>query len=86
MKKRDKQDLEDFDQAFERGEVSIDFSKGLVTEGLSKMVKLPPIDIPSWLAVEIEKISKLQGNSRSSVIRQLLSAAVEGHRKAAGST
>ncbi len=43
---------------------------------------LPPIDIPSWLALEIEKIAKLQGNTRSAVIRQLLTMAVEEKRKA----
>ncbi len=76
MKKKEKQKQEDFDRDFEAGKVSIDFAGAIATPGLSKMVKLPPIDIPAWLAMEIEKLARLQGNSRSSVIRQLLTVAV----------
>jgi hypothetical protein len=76
MKKKEKQKQEDFDRDFDAGKVTVDFSGAISTPGLSKMVKLPPIDIPAWLAMEIEKLAKLQGNSRSSVIRQLLSTAL----------
>ena len=81
MKKKEQQKSRDFDRDFDQGKVSIDFSQGVVTQGLSKMVKLPPMEIPSWLAIEIEKISKHQGNSRAAVIRQLLATAVEGIQK-----
>lgn len=76
MRKKAKRREEDFDRDFDAGKVSVDFAGAIATPGLSKMVKLPPIDIPAWLAMEIEKLAKLQGNSRSSVIRQLLSLAV----------
>ena len=83
MKKKNKRNLEDFDNAFDKGKVAIDFSTAISTQGLSKMIKLPPIDIPAWLAMEIEKLAKIQGNSRSAIIRQLLSSAVESKIKAA---
>ena len=83
MKKKEKQKHEEFDREFDNGKVSVDFSGAIATPGLSKMVKLPPIDIPAWLAMEIEKLAKLQGNSRSSVIRQLLSTAVGERLKVA---
>ena len=77
MKKRNKQNSKDFDEKFDKGKVTIDFSKGIPNEGLSKFVKLPPIDIPSWLAMEIQKLARLQGNSRAAIIRQLLTSAIE---------
>ena len=83
MKKKEKQKQEDFDRDFDAGKASIDFAGAIATPGLGKMVKLPPIDIPAWLAMEIEKLAKLQGNSRSSVIRQLLSTAVGQRLKVA---
>ena len=67
----------DFDQAFERGDIGIDFSKGLRTKGMKSLTKLPPMEIPSWLVLEIESIAKIQGNTRASVIRQLLTEALE---------
>lgn len=81
--KKNRQKLKEFDEAFDKGKVEVDFSKGIVNEGLSKVVKLPPIDIPSWLALEIEKIAKLQGNTRAAVIRQLLTMAVEEKQRKA---
>lgn len=78
MKKKNKQKPKGFDQAFDEGRVMVDFSHGIMTDGLSKHVKLPPIDIPSWMAIEIDQLAKLQGNTRSAVIRQLL---VESLRK-----
>ena len=84
--KKNRQKLKEFDEAFDNGEVEIDFSKGIVNQGLSKFVKLPPIDIPSWLALEIEKIAKLQGNTRAAVIRQLLTMAVEEKQRKASSS
>ena len=76
MKKKNKQNHEAFDEAFDRGELPIDFSSGVVTEGLSKVVKIPPLAIPSWMALEIDNIAKLQGNSRAAVIRQLLQESI----------
>jgi len=53
------------------------------TDGLSKVVKLPPITIPVWLAAEIESLSQIQANSKASVIRQLLVEAIEAKKKSA---
>lgn len=72
MKKKNKQKTKDFDKSFDEGRAVIDFSQSLKTEGLSKVIKLPPLTIPAWLNAEIEKIAQLQANSKSSVIRQLL--------------
>ena len=83
MKKKNRQKIEDFDEAFDEGKVLIDFKDSILTEGLSKVVKLPPLNIPAWLALEIENISKIQANSKSSVIRQLLVEAIQAKRKAA---
>ena len=77
MKKKNRPKAKGFDSEFDAGNVSIDFSTGLVTKGLSEFVKLPPIDIPSQVALEIEKLAKRQGNSRAAVIRQLLLWAIE---------
>ena len=74
--KKIRQKNKDFDQAFDEGDVSIDFRSGVRTEGLGKVVKFPPLSIPVWLAVEIEGLSKVQANSRASVVRQLLVEAV----------
>lgn len=79
MKKKNKLKQKDFDEAFDTGNVTIDFSQGIKTHGLSQTVKLPPLTIPTWIHAEIEKISQLQANSRSSVIRQLLAEALQ-HR------
>lgn len=83
MKKRKLHAIEDFDAAFDSGEIAIDFRDGILTEGMSHLVKLPPLSIPAWLALEIETISKVQANSKSSVIRQLLVEAVDAKRKMA---
>lgn len=83
MTKKRLQKIEDFDEAFDAGEVSIDFRQGILTEGMSHLVKLPPLSIPAWLALEIETISRLQANSKSSVVRQLLVEAIEAKRKIA---
>ncbi len=81
--KKNKQKIEDFDEAFDEGRVAVNFQNGVMTEGMSRLVKLPPLSIPAWLALEIDTISKLQANSRSSVIRQLLVEAIEAKRKVA---
>ena len=83
MKKKKLQKIGAFDDAFDSGKIGVDFSGGLVTEGLGKLVKVPPMTIPAWLALEIENISKLQANSKASVIRQLLVEAIEAKHKAA---
>ncbi|MBI2339152.1 MAG: hypothetical protein HYU99_02135 [Deltaproteobacteria bacterium] len=44
---------------------------------------LPPLSIPAWLAAEIAKLARLQANSKASVVRQLLVAAIEAKRRAA---
>lgn len=72
MKKKNKQNSRDFDKEFDEGHTIIDFSHAIRTEGLSQLIKLPPLTIPTWLNTEIEKIAQLQANSKSAVIRQLL--------------
>ncbi len=83
MKKKQKPKKLGFDEKFDRGDISIDFSKGIKNEGLGKLVKLPTITIPMWLAMEIDTISQVQANSKASVIRQLLVEAVDAKRKSA---
>lgn len=80
MKKKHKPGSKGFDERFDAGEAVIDFSSGTVTEGLSKAVKLPPLDIPTWLATEIERLARFQANSKASVIRQLLVEAIEARK------
>ena len=79
MKKKTRQDKKDFDDRFDEGQEPIDFSKGVVTKGLSQSFKLPPLTIPSWVVLEIDQIAQLQANSRAAVIRQLLVEAIQ-HR------
>lgn len=81
MKKKDRQKKKGFDEKFDEGEVSINFSSGVMTEGLSKTMKLPPMDVPAWLALEIERMAQFQANSRASVIRQLLVEALEARKR-----
>lgn len=83
MKKKNKLNLKDFDRAFDDGKVAIDFKGGILTEGLGKVVKLPPLNIPAWLALEIETLAKLQANSKASIVRQLLVEGIHAKRKAA---
>ena len=83
MKKKSKPKTKDFDKEFDAGRVTIDFSKAQRTEGLSQVIKLPPMTIPTWLNAEIEKLARLQANSKASVVRQLLVAAIEAKRRAA---
>jgi len=77
MTKKNKQKLKDFDSAFDNSEVGIDFSQSVKTKGLSKTVKLPPMDIPGWMSAEIEGLAKMQANSKSSIVRQLLIAGLK---------
>lgn len=79
--KKNKLKIKDFDEAFDKSEVGVDFKHGILTEGLSKVVTIPPITIPAWLALEIEKISKIQANSRAAIIRQLLVEAIQAKQK-----
>lgn len=81
MKKKSKLEKKDFDQRFDDGEEVIDISSGLLTEGLGKTIKLPPMDIPTWLAIEIERLSRFQANSKASVVRQLLVEAIEARKR-----
>ncbi len=83
MKKKNKHKTEGFDEAFDKGTFLIDFSHGFKTQGLSASVKLPPLAIPAWLAGEIDSLSKIQANSKASIIRQLLVEAVLAKQKAA---
>ena len=83
MKKKSRQKTKNFDREFDSGKTTIDFSSGVMTEGLSKVVMLPPLSIPAWLAAEIEKLACLQANSKASVVRQLLVAAIEAKKRAA---
>ncbi len=83
MKKKSTPKKPGFDERFDESHEEIDFSKGTRTDGLSKVVKLPPITIPAWLAAEIESLSQLQANSKASVIRQLLVEAIEAKKRSA---
>jgi len=76
MKKKNRRETKGFDESF-----AVDFSGGTVTEGLSKTLKIPPMDIPAWLAVEIERLAQFQANSKASVIRQLLVEALEARKR-----
>ena len=60
--KKNKLKIKDFDEDFDKGEIGIDFKNGILTEGLSKVVKIPPMTIPAWVALEIEKLSKIHDN------------------------
>lgn len=80
--KKNKPKIKDFDEAFDEGDISINFEQGIPTGGLSKVIKLAPITLPAWLALEIDKLSKLQANSRAAIIRQLLVEAIQKKRKA----
>lgn len=80
MKKKRKPSTRDFDERFDAGEVTVDFSSGTLTAGLSKTLKLPPMDVPGWLAIEIERLAQFQANSKASVVRQLLVEAIEARR------
>ena len=81
MRKQNKQKQKDFDDRFDDGEQSIDFSSGVVTDGLGTTMKLPPMDVPAWLALEIERLARFQANSKSSIVRQLLVEALESRRR-----
>lgn len=81
MKKKSKPKKKGFDELFDTGKVTIDFSGGVATKGLSKTVKLPPLDVPGWLGLMIDRIAEFQANSRSSVVRQLLVEAIESRRR-----
>lgn len=83
MKKKKLRSEKGFDTGFDAGKIGIDFSSSLRTEGLSQVVKLPPMDIPLWMAMEIEAQAKLQANSKASVVRQLLVEAIRAKKKAA---
>lgn len=81
MKKKNKQKEKGFDERFDAGKASIDFSSGTVIEGLSKTTKLPPLEVPNWLAIEIEHLAQFQANSKASVVRQFLVEAVEARKR-----
>jgi hypothetical protein len=72
MKKKNKQNKKDFDKNFDNGEEIVDFSDGIITDGLNKVIKIPPMTIPAWLNAELEKLSLLQANPKTAIIRQLL--------------
>jgi len=80
MKKKIKQKKKGFDENFDSGEALIDFSFGTMTEGLSKTFKLPPMDIPVWLSMEIERLAKFQANSKAAIVRQLLVEAIQARQ------
>jgi hypothetical protein len=83
VKKKSKRAEQGFDHEFDEGRAVIDFSRAIPTEGLSQVVKLPPIAIPAWLALEIEGLARLQANSKASVVRQLLVEAVRKRKESA---
>jgi hypothetical protein len=39
------------------------------------------MDVPAWLALEIERLAQFQANSKASVVRQLLVEALEARRR-----
>lgn len=80
MKSKNKPKKKGFDEQFDQGEAIIDFSSGIVTHGLSKTSKLPPMDVPAWLAMEIERLAQFQANSKASIVRQLLVEAIEARK------
>lgn len=81
MKKKSKPKKKGFDELFDSGKEAVDFSHGVMTQGLGKTVKLPPMDLPGWLGLLIDRIAEFQANSRASVIRQLLVEAIENRRR-----
>ncbi len=81
MKKKNKQEKKGFDERFDAGEEAIDFSNGIVTEGMSKTIKLPPMDVPTWMVMEIERLAQFQANSKASIIRQLLVEGIESRKR-----
>jgi hypothetical protein len=72
MTKKTKPKTKDFDQEFDEGKTSVDFSNGVLTKGLSNLITLPPLTIPGWLNAELERIAQLQANSKAAIVRQLL--------------
>ncbi len=83
MKKRSKLKSKDFDEQFDAGTAPIDFSGGVKTAGLSKTIKLPPMDVPAWIAAAVARIAQFQANSKTAVIRQLLVEALEARLRRA---
>ena len=81
MKKKSKQKKKDFDERFNEGKETIDFSSGVITEGFGKTMKLPPMAVPAWLAMKIERLARFQANSKASVVRQLLVEAIETRKR-----
>lgn len=81
MKKKESPKKKGFDERFDEGSEAIDFSKGVATKGISKTMKLPPMDLPAWLALEIARIAEFQANSKASVVRQLLVEALEARKR-----
>ena len=81
MKKKIRLRNKDFDSDFDEGKLVVDFDGAIKTEGLSNVVKLPPMDIPLWIAIEIEAQAKLQANSKASVVRQFLVEAIRAREK-----
>jgi hypothetical protein len=82
MKKKSKLSKKDFDQEFDSGKIAVDFSKGVKTSGLGRLVKIPPMTIPAWMSAEIESMAKLQANTKTSIIRQLLVEGIRSKRAA----
>jgi len=80
MKKKIKQSKKGFDEQFDAGKAAVDFSSGTVTQGLSKTIKLPPMDIPAWVGAEIERLAQFQANSKASIVRQLLVEGIEARK------
>ncbi len=81
MKKKTKQSKKGFDERFDAGHAAINFSSGIVTQGLSKTIKLPPLDIPAWVSAEIESLARFQANSKAAIVRQLLVDGIEARKR-----
>lgn len=81
MKKKSTLSKKGFDEKFDAGQTAVDFSKGIVTQGLSKTIKLPPLDIPAWVGAEIERLAQFQANSKASIVRQLLVEGIEARKR-----
>ncbi|OGQ06943.1 MAG: hypothetical protein A3G32_07030 [Deltaproteobacteria bacterium RIFCSPLOWO2_12_FULL_40_28] len=63
MKNKNKLKKKGFDERFDQGEETIDFSSGIITHGLSKTIKLPPMDVSASLILKGDERIKTYAES-----------------------
>ena len=80
MRKKSRPKQEGFDARFDDGEAIVDFSMGVLTKGLSKTTQFPPMELPGWLAAEIERLATFHANTKTAVVRQLLVEAIQARQ------